>query len=254
MGIRGLTTYFLNNWRICEHINIEENINYKIILVDGNSFIYWFYNYFNFNFNFDYILINKIIFKYLNMFLKYNIQLIFIFDGFVQLNKLSCKLERLLTQSQSILISSSSTSSSDINNQSNNRMFSSNPLPLLAIETIIQCLKENCVYINEYKLPIQSHCYHIVSSGEADKLIVDLAIKFHAFGILSNDSDMLIYNQFPNDLNDIYFIPFWSLQYNLDESTLGMYLVKREKFAKLLHIPPEVMIYYYSNLFIIYYL
>lgn len=247
MGIRGLTTFLLNNWRICEHLNLEENTNFKIIVVDGNSFSYWFYNYFHLTSTCDYCLVNELLKTLLNIFLKYNIQLIFIFDGYIAINKLFCKLERLSTQSTTIY----NNNQSNNNNNSNNRIFSSNPIPLLAIESIIQCLKESCFYLNGYELPNHLHCFHIISSGEADKLIVDIAVKVHAFGILSNDSDMLIYNLSSNYFVDISFIPLWSLQYNLNESNIGIYFVKREKIANLLHLPPEVSHFsHYIQLFI----
>lgn len=79
------------------------------------------------------------------------------------------------------------------------------------------------------------------SVGEADCVIVHLAMRMKAYGILSNDSDMIIFNNSPNKEVSIPLIPLWSMQWS-DEQPERIYfsVVERERVAAAFSVPSEV--------------
>jgi hypothetical protein len=228
MGVRGLTKFLqLNSLLSQRTISCGET---KVIIVDGNGFVYWFFLKYNLISSADYTRAHEILMNFLATFVKVNIHLVFVFDGPMEIRKIRCKLERLSSQAQA-------AANIDLGN------CNALPLPPLAFESILQCLHDNCSFIDSDGSLIfngtMPHLCHL-SGGEADQTIVKTAIRMGAYGIMSNDSDMVIYNTSPDQGTSILFIPLWSIEWSVDLPQIYFSAVDRAAVAVAFSLPQEV--------------
>jgi hypothetical protein len=226
MGVRGLTTFLQQNNLLSQRwLNRSEKT--KVIIVDGNGFVYWLFMKYELTSFPDFTRADEILLKILDIFQTMNIQLVFIFDGLSEIKKLRCKLERLSSQAQSIV---------------NPPDHCSNLLPLLAFDSVFQCLVRHCssVFSEEQGDRRFFHLFdHAVA--EADSAIVSMAMKMRAYGILSNDSDMIIYNNYSENRVSIPLILLWSLQWCDEQPDRILFsVVERETVATAFSLQPEV--------------
>ena len=187
------------------------------VVVDGNAFAYWVYFKSIRSWTCDYINVRKFLMVLLDKFTASGVRLVFVNDGPTEASKLRSKVSRL--HDHTIACSKYPQFTSDAVSP-----------PVL----IIECIKSILVHhstANE-SAPLQ----HIIifSSGEADRDIVAVARDIDAVGILSNDSDMLVYDSG----YDIGFLPLWSL--SSDDTCYSVHVVLHSLYAKCLGISRQV--------------
>jgi hypothetical protein len=223
--VRGLTKFLqLNNLSSQRVVCCDDKA--RTIVVDGNGFVYWLFMKYNLVPSADYTRVHQIVLNFLQTFLKLNIRLVFVFDGPTEIRKIQCKLERLSNQAAESWKSLTQGNSNAL------------PLPSLAFESILECLRENCSFIDSEGGAISNGALShlcLLCSGEADKEIIKTAIRMGACGIMSNDSDMIIYNT-----SAISFIPLWSVEWSTELSQVHFSAVERETVAAAFLLPPQV--------------
>ena len=265
MGIRGLTAFLKQGSlsSISDHVDMSENaanpcVKYgsadatraprnHLIIIDGNAFSHWFCleclgtaPSLNTNYN----ILKHHVTSWIHKCSRSKVDLIFIFDGATEPDKLQCRLDRLCKQSAHMnfalsqnpirrstnvaltsevtpvsecQLSSSSSSSSSVKLQSTP--------PLLAISCIISAIAD----MKLHKPSVRA----FYAKGEADKTIARVAVALKATAIMSNDSDMLIY-----DTASVGFIPFWAFGF-ADDGSLNAFVIRRRKVASLMGIKED---------------
>lgn len=199
-----------------KHFDLETPGQKKRVVVDGNAFAYWVYSKSLQSWICNYVKIAQVLERLLAEFTRVGVVLIFVFDGPTEILKLRSKLTRL--------------SKHAITCRTCPQTFSDTiyPPPL-----IIDCIK-NGLYQFSSSLAAHNCHFFVYSGGEADRDLVAIASEYYALGILSNDSDMLIYKYD----EDVDFMPLWSLR--CDIANITVQAVKRSLFARALDIPPQV--------------
>jgi hypothetical protein len=215
MGVRGFITHIRSNVHdVGKQHDLKSLPGCKTIVVDGNAFAYWIYFRQLQNWSCNYVKISKHLERVLNDFSRAGITLIFVFDGPTEHLKLRSKLDRL--SKQAFVCTKCPQTFSDTIYP-----------PILMIE----CIKNVLI---RYSASEASHSFFF-SVGEADRDLVATSSEFDALGVLSNDSDMLVYKY----CGDVDFIPLWSL--NCDINGMTAHAVHRCLFAKSLNISPQVV-------------
>jgi len=257
MGIRGLTAFLKQGSlsSISDHVDLSVQINqtgeYHIIVIDGNAFSHWFCMEclgIAPSLNTNYGLLRRQVITWIRKCHATKVECVFVFDGSTEPDKLQCRLDRLCKQSaninftlsQQLFISKAKlpsdhlhescdiSSEKDYNKDTKNSCSSSkvdirSTPPLLAISCIINAIKD-CT---------GTGAKAFYADGEADKTIVEVSTALKATAIMSNDSDMLIY-----DTGSVGFIPFWAFGFANDGS-LNAFIIRRRKVANLMGISEE---------------
>jgi hypothetical protein len=233
MGVRGLTTFLQQNNLLSQRC-LTWSEERKVIIVDGNGFVYWMYMKYDLISAPDYSRADDILFEIFDIFQRINVQLVFVFDGPLEIKKLRCKLERLSGQAQAIV---------NPLDQSSNAF----PLPLLAFDSVFQFLNRHCTSVLADDMEVNRRFSHLFVHclGEADCVIVYMAMRMRekCYGILSNDSDMIIYNNSPSNGVSIPLLPLWSMQWSEEQpERLFFSVAERETVAAAFSLPSEVSI------------
>jgi hypothetical protein len=266
MGVRGLTAFLKQGSlsSISDHVDFsvpaelhdehqhsgESPQNRRLLIVDGNAFSHWFtLECFGSapSVNTNYRQLKRLVVSWIMKCYATKVDCIFVFDGATEPDKLQCRLDRLCRQSANMDSALSqeplgavlngtdqdneaSTRASDVEcngtgiptiyqKNSSDIKVQSTP-PLLAISCIINAIGS-----------LQStDTRAFYARGEADKTIVEVAVALQATAIMSNDSDMLIYNSC-----DVGFIPFWGFGF-ADDGSLNAFVIKRKKVSNLMGI------------------
>lgn len=150
---------------------------------------------------------------------------VFVFDGATDQDKLRCRFDRLCKQSANVDFALSKIPLQQHSNLVADKDFHSamkiqSTPPLLAISCIISAIGS--------LRTTQTRAFY--AKGEADKTIVEAAVALNATAIMSNDSDMLIY-----DTANVGFIPFWGFGF-ADDGSLNAFIIRRRKLSNLLGI------------------
>jgi hypothetical protein len=244
MGIRGLTAFLKlgSISSISDHVDLsadydiptDENSSNSsrpslrhIIVIDGNAFSHWFcLECFGTapSLNTNYRLLKSHVASWIMRCHATKVDCVFVFDGATDQDKLRCRFDRLCKQSASVDFALSKmpqrlrSMAADTEFRSAAKMQSTPPL--MAISCIINA-------IGTLK-STQTRSFY--AKGEADKTIVEVAVALNATAIMSNDSDMLIY-----DTVNVGFIPFWGFGF-ADDGSLNAFIIRRRKLSKLLGI------------------
>ena len=264
MGIRGLTAFLKQGSlsSISDHVDMSTAnmlpghssissdasaaLSRHLVVIDGNAFSHWFcMECFGTapSLNTNYLLLKLHVLSWILKCHASKVDCAFVFDGATEPDKLQCRLDRLCKQSANMNFalsrqplgsafkagdqdpcSSYKSNESNINtnnNGSDSIKLQSTP-PLLAISCIISAIG----HIRD--LGTQVCAFY--AKGEADKTITEVAVILKATAIMSNDSDMLIY-----DTGNVGFIPFWAFGF-ADDGSLNAFVIKRRKVANLLGI------------------
>ena len=268
MGVRGLTAFLKQGSlsSISDHVDFsvpaemhlhDDRQHYpghphdrRLLIVDGNAFSHWFtLECFGTapSVNTNYRQLKSLVVTWIMKCYATQVDCIFVFDGATEPDKLQCRLDRLCRQSANMDAALSqeplgavpnatdqeneaSTRAHDVEcngtgiptmyqKNSGNIKVQSTP-PLLAISCIINAI-----------VSLQStETRAFYARGEADKTIVEVAVALQATAIMSNDSDMIIYNS-----SDVGFIPFWGFGF-ADDGSLNAFIIKRKKVSNLMGI------------------
>ena len=268
MGVRGLTAFLKQGSlsSISDHVDFsvpaemhlyddrQHDPGYphdrRLLIVDGNAFSHWFtLECFGTapSVNTNYRQLKSLVVSWIMKCHATQVDCIFVFDGATEPDKLQCRLDRLCRQSANMDAALSqeplgavpnatgqeneaSTRAHDVEcngtgiptmyqKNSSNIKVQSTP-PLLAISCIINAI-----------VSLQStETRAFYARGEADKTIVEVAVALQATAIMSNDSDMIIYNS-----SDVGFIPFWGFGF-ADDGSLNAFIIKRKKVSNLMGI------------------
>ena len=224
------------------------------IVIDGNAFSHWFcLECFGTapSLNTNYRMLKKHVTSWIIKCHTSNVNCFFVFDGATETDKLKCRLDRLCKQSANMNSALSQqpmdsrhdnlgdrdqkTPSNDAqsiqnrhedsNSNSCGMRIQSTP-PLLAISCIINAIRA----LQSSGTQQSKWTRAFYADGEADKNIVEVAIAINATAIMSNDSDMLIY-----ETSNVGFIPFWGFGFANDGS-LNAFIIKRRKLSNLMGI------------------
>ena len=268
MGVRGLTAFLKQGSlsSISDHVDFSvpaemhlhddrqhdpgHPYDRRLLIVDGNAFSHWFtLECFGTapSVNTNYRQLKSLVVSWIMKCYATQVDCIFVFDGATEPDKLQCRLDRLCRQSANMDAALSqepleavqnatdqeneaSTRAHDVEcngtgiptlfqKNSGNIKVQSTP-PLLAISCIINAI-----------VSLQStETRAFYARGEADKTIVEVAVALQATAIMSNDSDMIIYNS-----SDVGFIPFWGFGF-ADDGSLNAFIIKRKKVSNLMGI------------------
>jgi hypothetical protein len=245
MGIRGLTAFLKlgSISSISDHVDLSaghdvpttENpmsnssrlLLRHIIVIDGNAFSHWFcLECFGTapSLNTNYRLLKSHVASWIMRCHATNVDCVFVFDGATDQDKLRCRFDRLCKQSANVDFALSKVPlrrrSMAVDNEFHSAAKIQSTPPLLAISCIINAIGT--------LQSTQTRSFY--AKGEADKTIVEVAIALNATAIMSNDSDMLIY-----DTVNVGFIPFWGFGF-ADDGSLNAFIIRRRKLSKLLGI------------------
>lgn len=268
MGVRGLTAFLKQGSlsSISDHVDFSlpaemylhddhqhlagSPQNHRLLIVDGNAFSHWFtLECFGSapSVNTNYRQLKSLVVSWIMKCYATKVDCIFVFDGATEPDKLQCRLDRLCRQSANMDSALSQEplgavlNGTDQDNEASTRardvecnatgiptIYQKNSSgikaqstpPLLAISCIINAIGS-----------LQStDTRAFYARGEADKTIVEVAVALQATAIMSNDSDMLIYNSC-----DVGFIPFWGFGF-ADDGSLNAFVIKRKKVSNLMGI------------------
>ena len=266
MGVRGLTAFLKQGSlsSISDHVDFSVPAelhdehqhgagspqNRRLLIVDGNAFSHWFtLECFGSapSVNTNYRQLKRLVVSWIMKCYATKVDCIFVFDGATEPDKLQCRLDRLCRQSANMDSALSQEplgailNGTDQDNEASTRardvecngtgiptIYQKNSAgikvqstpPLLAISCIINAIGS-----------LQStDTRSFYARGEADKTIVEVAVALQATAIMSNDSDMLIYNSC-----DVGFIPFWGFGF-ADDGSLNAFVIKRKKVSNLMGI------------------
>jgi hypothetical protein len=245
MGIRGLTAFLKlgSISSISDHVDLSAGHDVPttenpmsnssrrslrhIIVIDGNAFSHWFcLECFGTapSLNTNYGLLKSHVASWIMRCHATNVDCVFVFDGATDQDKLRCRFDRLCKQSANVDFALSKMPlrrrSMAVDKEfCSGAKIQSTP-PLLAISCIINAIGT--------LQSTQTRSFYAM--GEADKTIVEVAIALNATAIMSNDSDMLIY-----DTVNVGFIPFWGFGF-ADDGSLNAFIIRRRKLSKLLGI------------------
>lgn len=245
MGIRGLTAFLKlgSISSISDHVDLSsghavpstENPTADcsrpslrhIIVVDGNAFSHWFcLECFGTapSLNTNYALLKRYVASWIMRCHATMVDCVFVFDGATDHDKLPCRFDRLCKQSANIDFALSKMplriQSMAVDSDSHPAARIQSTPPLLAISCIINAIGT--------LQSTQTRSFY--AKGEADKTIVEVAVALNATAIMSNDSDMLVY-----DTANVGFIPFWGFGF-ADDGSLNAFIIRRRKLSKLLGI------------------
>ena len=263
MGVRGLTAFLKQGSlsSISDHVDFSVPAemhehgagspqNRRLLIVDGNAFSHWFtLECFGSapSVNTNYRQLKRLVASWIMKCYATKVDCIFVFDGATEPDKVQCRLDRLCRQSANMDSALSQEplgavlNGTDQDNEASTRAcdvecngtgiptiyqrnsagikVQSTP-PLLAISCIINAIGS-----------LQStDTRAFYARGEADKTIVEVAVALQATAIMSNDSDMLIYNSC-----DVGFVPFWGFGF-ADDGSLNAFVIKRKKVSNLMGI------------------
>jgi len=222
MGVIGLTSYIKTSLTsYSDHIDLSNN-NKTIIVIDGNAFAYFFLHEDELlsAYNCDYNSLSKRLFDWIIKFQKANVEIIFIFDGIINDDKLHIKIKRFSNQIEEL-----HNKLVNINKNTYEKIPKFyNILPLFMID----CIIEVCHSCNVRTF---------FAKNEADKILALFAKSINATAILSNDTDFLIYNMGNVGL-------MLSNGYGFaDDGTLHGYIIRRNKLACINGLSPDNLHY-----------
>ena len=244
MGIRGLTAFLKlgSISSISDHVDLSTDHHATpeilsssssrpslrhIIVVDGNAFSHWFcLECFGTapSLNTNYELLKRCVISWIMRCHATKVDCVFVFDGATDQDKLRCRFDRLCKQSANVDSALSKIPqrirSVVIDNDVHSAAKIQSTPPLLAITCIVNAIGT--------LQSTQTRSFY--AKGEADKTIVEVAVALNATAIMSNDSDMLIY-----DTANVGFIPFWGFGF-ADDGSLNAFIIRRRKLSKLLGI------------------
>ena len=230
MGVRGLHSLLrsLSLPSIAEHIELSaENSKRNLLVVDGNAFVHWFALEVLGpapSINTNYRLLSEHVSAWVTRCDIANVDCVFVFDGITEPAKLFCRIERLAKQATHVHTVLSTLLLTNKGSDSNRATLhlQSTP-PLLAIACVVQALRGH------------DNCRALYADGEADAAIVEVAIALDAIAVLSNDTDMLVF-----DTGTVGYIPFWAFGF-ADDGSLCAFIVRRVRVAAILGIPPDYL-------------
>ena len=266
MGIRGLTAFLKQGSlsSISDHVDMSTDhmppvysttssdssaaLSRHLVVIDGNAFSHWFcMECFGVapSLNTNYRLLKLHVISWILKCYASKVDCAFVFDGATEPDKLQCRLDRLCKQSANMNFALSrqplgsvfkvrdrdqcnsyrfneSNSNTNANGGGSDCIKLQSTPPLLAISCIISAIG----HIRD--LGTQVCAFY--AKGEADKTITEVALVLKATAIMSNDSDMLIY-----DTGNVGFIPFWAFGF-ADDGSLNAFVIKRRKVANVLGI------------------
>ena len=230
MGVRGLHSLLrsLSLSSIAERIDLSaENSKRSCLVVDGNAFVHWFALEVLGPapaINTNYRLLSEHVSAWVTRCDNANVDCVFVFDGITEPTKLSCRIERLAKQATHVhTVLSTLLLANKGSDSSRTTLHLQSTPPLLAIACVVQALRGH------------SNCRALYADGEADAAIVEVAIALHAIAILSNDTDMLVF-----DTGSVGYIPFWAFGF-ADDGSLCASVVRRVRVAAILGIPPDYL-------------
>jgi hypothetical protein len=147
-----------------------------------------------------------------------NLELVFVFDGVINDDKLHVKLKRLSNQAIEVYQKVNYINNKTADDLSMPRF--NNILPLFMIDCIIEAC--NCCNVRTF-----------VAKSEADQVLALFAKAINATAILSNDTDFLIY-----DIDNVGLI--LSNGYGFaEDGSMHAYIIRRDKLARILGINVE---------------
>ena len=270
MGIRGLTAFLKQGSlsSISDHVDMSADNNTTahgsslsgsstalsehLVVIDGNAFSHWFCMECLGtapSVNTNYKLLKRQVTSWILKCCGSKVNCVFVFDGATEPDKLQCRLDRLCKQSANMNCALSqqplcdlpnagdhvqgiSTKSNDINNNQNtNDADSSSNTNSIKLQSTPPLLAISCIIgaIGDLRDLGPKVCA-FYAKGEADKTITEVAVALKATAIMSNDSDMLIY-----DTGKVGFIPFWAFGF-AEDGSLNAFIIRRRKVANLLGI------------------
>ena len=203
MGVRGVMSYLKTH---LSGVAVHTRILGQDLVVDGNNFCHWF---FRLNGCIDDLAeVSLRLIRWYQEMSRDN-RLIFIFDGGFDERRRQLKYERFLSQIEAAM------------GQGNG---STQPLPLLFVECVIQTIRTAGGAV-------------MISEGDADRAIVAYAAAAKAFAVLSSDTDFLF---FDSPLQ-VRLIPLWG--FGLDEQgALFAYVIEQTRVCRMWRVPHKVKI------------
>jgi hypothetical protein len=266
MGVRGLTAFLKQGSlsSFSDHVDFSVPAelhdehqhgagspqNRRLLIVDGNAFSHWFsLECFGSapSVNTNYRQLKRLVVSWIMKCYATKVDCIFVFDGATEPDKLQCRLDRLCRQSANMDSALSQEPLGAVLNgtdQDNEASTIARDVELngTGIPTIYQrnsagikvqstppLLAISCI-VNAIGSLQSTDTRAFYARGEADKTIVEVAVALQATAIMSNDSDMLIYNSC-----DVGFIPFWGFGF-ADDGSLNAFVIKRKKVSNLMGI------------------
>ena len=178
MGVRGLLSYLKEKGleRYSRRLMVSDT---AVFVIDGNSFAHWICNRDRSEcpcpaVDMDYLDLRDKVLEFIEEMREAGATCVFLFDSFVDSDKLETKILRMRGQVDDLDLLAGSLE------QDRSSLYV-HSLPLLAISCIIEVL----VKIDTEVAFVQ---------GEADTELVKLALRLNATAIISNDTDMLVYH------------------------------------------------------------
>ena len=230
MGVKGLTTFVrsLSLSSVADHMELS-NGNH-IVVVDGSGFVYALCQQERHMsvFNTNYRALRARVIEWVRRVMAAGVGLVFVFDGAVEQSKLPCKVARMEKQATHVhealsVLNGLATTADDLREV----RLSSTP-PLLAVNCILGALYD-CIRGG-------AQCRALFADGEADAAIVRVALAVSAISILSNDSDMIIFNT-----QKVGIVPFWAFGFAEDDDSMHAWVMRQNKIAALLGIDVTVL-------------
>lgn len=220
MGVYGLSSLIktcMNSYT--DHVDLTKggiNGDKTIIVVDGNAFAYFYLIEEKDNmisaYSCDYNRLSLKLISWIRKCQQANVELVFIFDGVINDDKLRVKLKRLSNQAIEVY-----QKVNYINHKTDDEPMPrfNNILPLFMID----CIIEACNLCNVSTF---------IAKSEADQVLALFAKAINATAILSNDSDFLIY-----DIDNVGLI--LSDGYGFaEDGSMHAYIIRRHKLARIL--------------------
>lgn len=178
MGVRGLLSYLKEKGleRYSRRLMVSDT---AVFVIDGNSFAHWICNRDRSEcpcpaVDMDYLDLRDKVLEFIEEMREAGATCVFLFDSFVESDKLETKILRMRGQVDDLDFLAGSLE------QDRSSLYV-HSLPLLAVSCIIEVL----VKIDTEVAFVQ---------GEADTELVKLALRRNATAIISNDTDMLVYH------------------------------------------------------------
>ena len=229
MGVRGLHSLLRSQSlpSIAEHVELSAENPRSLLLVDGNAFVHWFALEILGpapSINTNYRLLSEHVSAWVTRCDTANVDCVFVFDGITEPTKLLCRIERLAKQATHVhTVLSTLLLTNKGSDDSHATLHLQSTPPMLAISCVVQALHGH------------QNCRALYADGEADAAIVQVAITLNAIAILSNDTDMLIF-----DTGNVGYIPFWAFGF-AEDGSLCAFIVRRVRVAAILGIPPDYL-------------
>jgi hypothetical protein len=220
MGVRGLTSFVKGTSlsSVADHVAIE---NDSIVVVDGLGLVFFLCQQHPpvSVINPDYTRLRARAVEWVRRVAAAGVGLVIVFDGAIEENKLPCKMGRMSTQARHV---HEAVSGLIIAEDDREPRLPSTP-PLLAVSCVLGAL--------HYCIKGGVHCRAMFADFEADGALVHCALEVSATAILSNDSDLFIFNT-----QQVGICHFDGFGFANDDGSMHAWIIRRAKIAALLGI------------------